>query len=778
MSTVGLIALLVAFSAVAISIATLVIGHVLKKREAASMLSWAGRLAAIISCACLTVACAVMVYCFLVGDCGIQYVLDNHVLETGLLGTLYRISGLWAGRAGSLMFWAWLISLFASLVAIRRMDKTQPMDNMAVLIMQLVLVAFIGVMLFSESNMPFTVTDSQYYDEDGKLNEIASMLGMNTLLQHWAMAIHPPMLFLGYAGLTVPFAYAISACIVNDSSKEWVLRCERFAVAAWMFLTVGIGLGAVWAYVVLGWGGYWGWDPVENASLLPWLVAAALIHSFTVYKSRGMFKRWAVMCACLSFCFCIVGTFITRSGLVQSVHAFAGDNVSLMLFGTLIVVSALMGIVACIVRRKSFASDENAPQGESMFSKDGFFFVNNVVMILMAFVLCYLTVAQALPDWLPYGGSSVASASYDAIARPIGAVYLLMMALCPLLGWYGTNPKRFFKKALIPGICALLLFVLLAVYWGMVLVPSYDAMVAAGGSNAMGLLEQGPSAYYNGLALFCFLVASLLIFNSGCQLVGVAKTSAKRTHYARGMLSRLGSCVSHLAMGFILIGMVGSSMYVTEVSGYMPYDQNSDSSSARFAIGDYELEYRSADAAMNSAHTNVIYTLNLEVYKNGNDMGQVSPTITLVGATQQQQMGAGVISLPQEDLFVVYQGVNPDGDGIHLDVRINPLISIMWLGFGLLVLGMVLCVLGRRRALPAGALGAPVVDASDINVKEMDAKERAKLLAALQAQAAQDAADVDDDATSTSASVATAGGDAELAPAAESASAAEPAQEG
>ena len=283
MSTVGLIALLVAFSAVAISIATLVIGHVLKKREAASMLSWAGRLAAIISCACLTVACAVMVYCFLVGDCGIQYVLDNHVLETGLLGTLYRISGLWAGRAGSLMFWAWLISLFASLVAIRRMDKTQPMDNMAVLIMQLVLVAFIGVMLFSESNMPFTVTDSQYYDEDGKLNEIASMLGMNTLLQHWAMAIHPPMLFLGYAGLTVPFAYAISACIVNDSSKEWVLRCERFAVAAWMFLTVGIGLGAVWAYVVLGWGGYWGWDPVENASLLPWLVAAALIHSFTVY---------------------------------------------------------------------------------------------------------------------------------------------------------------------------------------------------------------------------------------------------------------------------------------------------------------------------------------------------------------------------------------------------------------------------------------------------------------------------------------------------------------
>ena len=738
MSTVGLIALLVAFSATAISILALIVGHALKKRPVGSTLSWAGRLAAVISCVCLTVACGVMVYCFLVGDCSIQYVLDNHVLETGVLGTLYRISGLWAGRAGSLMFWAWLISLFATFVAIRRMGKTEPMDNMAVLIMQLVLIAFVGVMLFSEDNMPFTVTDSQYFDDDGKLNTAASMLGMNTLLQHWAMAIHPPMLFLGYAGLTVPFAYAISACIVNNPSKEWVLRCERFAVAAWMFLTVGIGLGAVWAYEVLGWGGYWGWDPVENASLLPWLVAVALIHSFTVYKNRGMFKRWAVMCACLAFCFCIVGTFITRSGLVESVHAFAGDTVSLVLFGALIVVSVLMGIIACIARRKSFVTDENAPQGESMFSKDGFFFINNVIMVLLAFVLCYLTVAQALPDWLPYGGNSVATATYNVIARPIGAVYLLIMALCPLLGWCKTNPKRFFKKALIPGICALVLFALLAVYWGMVLVPSYDAVVAAGDSNAEAILEQGPSAYYNGLALFCFFVGSLLIFNSGCQLVGVAKTSAKRTHYARGMFSRVGSCVSHLAMGVIVIGLVGSSMYVTEVSGYMPYDQDNDTSSERFSIGDYELEYKSASAAMNDAHTNVIYTLNLEVYKDGNDMGQVSPTITLVGSTQQQQMGAGVIRLPQEDLFVVYQGVNSDGDGIHLDVRINPFIGVLWVAFGLLVLGMVLCIFGRRRALPAGALGAPVVDASGVNVKDMDAKERAKLLAAL--QAAEDAA--------------------------------------
>ena len=159
---------------------------------------------------------------------------------------------------------------------------------------------------------------------------------------------------MGYAGLTIPFAYAIAALIVNDPSREWVVRIQRYALFSWLFLGIGIGLGAVWAYVVLGWGGYWGWDAVENASLLSWLVGVALIHSFTVYRQRGAFKRWSVMCACITFAFVIVGTFISRSGLVQSVHAFEGDPVSLVLFGALIVVALLAGVVGLVVRWKSF----------------------------------------------------------------------------------------------------------------------------------------------------------------------------------------------------------------------------------------------------------------------------------------------------------------------------------------------------------------------------------------------------------------------------------------
>lgn len=197
----------------------------------------------------------------------------------------------------------------------------------------------------------------------------------------------------------------------------------------------------MWAYVVLGWGGYWGWDPVENASLLPWLVGVALIHSFTVYRQRGAFKRWSVFCACLSFCFVVLGTFITRSGLVQSVHAFEGDPVSLVMFGALIICSLLAGIVGLIVRRKNFGATDAADDDiESMMSKEAAYYVNNLIMIVFAVLLAYMTVSSALPSWLPFGGQSLSAGTYNAIARPLGIAYLAVLAICPLLA--GAAPTR------------------------------------------------------------------------------------------------------------------------------------------------------------------------------------------------------------------------------------------------------------------------------------------------------------------------------------------------
>ena len=399
MSTIGLMGLLVAFAGVAVSVLCLLAGAILGRKQESSLaetLTWGGHVASILTTIALTVCCGILVYCFFAGDYSIEYVLKQHSSADGALGWLYKLSGLWAGREGSLLFWAWLISVFNSVVAIRDLKSPRKLDSMALMVSQLVLVAFVGVLLFSESNMPFTVTPDKYYNSNGTLTNAATMLGMNSLLEHWAMAIHPPTLFVGYAGLTIPFAYAIAALIVNDSSKEWVVRSQRYALFSWLFLGIGIGLGAVWAYVVLGWGGYWGWDAVENASLLSWCVALALVHSFTVYRKRGAFKRWSIMCACITFAFVITGTFITRSGIVQSVHAFEGDPVSLVLFGGLIAVSMLVGALGLFIRWKSFCPGENDVM-ESFASRDAAYYFNNVIMIVFTVILCYLTVASALP---------------------------------------------------------------------------------------------------------------------------------------------------------------------------------------------------------------------------------------------------------------------------------------------------------------------------------------------------------------------------------------------
>lgn len=716
MSTIGLIALLVAFAATAVAVVCLLAGFLLGRKratDASDTLTWAGHVAVFLATAALTVCCGVLVYCFFAGDYSIEYVLNQHSNASGDLAWLYKLSGLWAGREGSLLFWAWLISVFSSVVAARDLKNPRKLDSMALFVLMAVLAAFVGVMLFSESNMPFTVTPDKYYGKDGELTTAASLLGMNTLLEHWAMAIHPPTLFVGYAGLTVPFAYAIAALVVNDPSKEWVVRAERYALFSWLFLGIGIGLGAVWAYVVLGWGGYWGWDAVENASLLSWIVGVALIHSFTVYRQRGAFKRWSIMCACITFAFVIVGTFISRSGLVQSVHAFEGDPVSLVLFGALVVCSVLAGAIGLAIRWKSFGAT-SADDMESMASKEAAYYFNNVIMVVFAVLLAYLTVSSALPSVLPFGGEQVSAGTYNAIARPLGIVYLAILAVCPLLAWGKTDLREFLRTARVPAICALVLFAVLMVYWATYLVPSYDAVIAVGDTNAEGLASEGPAAYYNGLAAVGFLVASLLLFNSLFMLVRAVRSYGKAHDVGAlaalgGLLrrngSRLGGFLSHFAMAVILVGLIGSSMYVTEVNDYVPYDEATDTAGEAMTVQDFTLTYASNSVEMADNKDDIVYTVVFDVYKGDAYLGQVSPAVQVVSSTQQQKLVASVLSLPTEDLFVVYRGVNDDG-AFSMDVRVNPLVSEVWIGFGLLMVGVAVATFGGRGAKRAGKVAA------------------------------------------------------------------------
>ncbi len=752
MATTGFVFLVVGFTAALAAAVLLLVSRLQRSFRAKTV----GRAFVLVSFIALFVCCGVLVVCFMTGDVSIQYVLEERSLSTDGLAWLYKLSGLWAGRSGSLLFWTFLISLFNMIVLVRgevgdrkigvgrmgrnRQDDCSELDDLAMMVISVVVAVFCGVLLFSEGNMPFAPTPERFFDADGSLTAAASMYSMNKLLEHWAMAIHPPLLFVGYAGLTVPFAYAMATLGLGDSSRLWVERSTRFVLASWLFLGAGIGLGAVWAYVVLGWGGYWGWDPVENASLLSWLVCVALVHTFTVYRQRGAFKRWAVMCACLAFTFVIVATFITRSGIVQSVHAFSGDPVSFALFGGLIAISVVVPLIVIVLRWKSFDADvEGADDVENMLSKDAAYYFNNVIMIVFALLLTYMTLSSALPKWLPFGGDSLGTTSYEAIARPLGIVYLLILAICPLLAWGKTDPKKFLRQARIPAVCALALFAVLAFWWATQFVPSYDAMMAKANSASQTLLEAGPGWYYNGLALVGLFVASLLFFNALFMFVRNVRAPGKRA-------AAIGGGFAHIAMGVILIGLIGSSMYVFDETGYLSYDKEAGTS-APFTVREYRLEYVQDSIQDNSeADGTVLYEVNFDVYKDDSFVGSVRPSIQLDVNTQQQKLNASVFGFPEEDLFVVYRGVNQNGD-FSLDVRVNPFISLVWAGFGMLMLGTLFALVGPRGRVRKKTEAGEGADA-DANAGEgadAEAKSEAAPAAKTGANAGTDADDGDAD---------------------------------
>jgi len=323
-----------------------------------------------------------------------------------------------------------------------------------------------------------------------------------------------------------------------------------------------------------------------------------------------------------------------------------------------------------------------------MLSKDAAYYFNNVIMIVFTLLLTYMTVSSALPSWLPFGGNSLGTTAYEAIARPLGIVYLLILAICPLLAWGRTDPKTFFRQARIPAVCALVLFVMLAAWWAMQFVPVYDAMMAKGNANSETLLEAGPAWYYNGLALVGLLVASLLFFNALFMFVRNVKVPSKRA-------SAIGGAFAHIAMAVILVGLIGSNMYVFEETGYMTYDKEADSAEP-FTVGEYRLEYAGNTITDNSeANNSVLYEVSFDVYKDGAYVGQANPSIQLDVITQQQKINAGVVGSPEEDLFIVYRGVNANGD-FSLDVRINQFIVLVWIGFGMLMVGTLMALIGRR----------------------------------------------------------------------------------
>lgn len=644
----------------------------------------------------LTLAILLLVVGFFTKDYSIQYVAVNHSTDASSLAWLYQLSGLWAGREGSLLLWAWFMSLFAGYIAWKGIGSDEELNGMALMVLNTILAFFTIAMIFSHPNNPFIATPAEYLN-NGQLVGMASSWGMNPLLQHWAMILHPPTLFLGYAGLTVPFAYAMATLICNDTSDRWIRLSDRMTIFAWLFLGAGIGLGAIWAYVVLGWGGYWAWDPVENASILPWFVGVAMIHSFTMYRRRNGFKRWAIMTSAITFAMVVLGTFITRSGIVQSVHAFEKDNLSLWLFLGIIFGSVIVAAIGLAIRWKEFSTEE---EFESLTGREAAYYFNNVLMTVASLILAYMTVSSALPKFLPFGGQSLGASAYEFLARPIGILYLFILAVCPVLSWSKTEGKDFIKRIKWPLVGTVVIFVALMAEWALNLAPVYKDMVAAGGEAAKNFTAWGPSGIYHSMAILGFLLAAFVICNTIALFVRGVKARRQATGESAGSAlasvlfkarSQSGGYLAHIAIGIIVIGLVGSAMYVRDQSVNI-----TDKAGSTIVMKDYTLTYQGLSQSTKS-NGDLDAVATFEVTRNGKRIGEVKPSLTTFATQGQTRLNAVVLSEPLRDIFVVFQGKT--GDQLSVDVKINPLIYFVWIGFALLLAATALASWPKKRAV-------------------------------------------------------------------------------
>ncbi|MDR1412901.1 MAG: cytochrome c biogenesis protein CcsA [Actinomycetes bacterium] len=648
----------------------------------------------------MTVAVVVVVAAFMTKDYSFAYVAENHSTDASGLAWLYQLAGLWAGQAGSVLFWTWLMTLFSGYLAFKSSRDSAEggtLGSAALMVMNAIIVVFCLLMVLTDGNNPFLVTPAEYY-VNGQLIGAASQWGMSPLLQHWAMILHPPTLFIGYAGLAVPFAYALGALIVGDTSSRWVKEVDRITVFSWLFLGIGIGLGAVWAYVVLGWGGFWGWDPVENASILPWFVGLALIHSMTVYRRKGNLKGWTFILTAITFVMVVMGTFITRSGVVQSVHMFDKDTMAYTIFLSLMIVSLAAMVIAMLVRKNQL---QNTSEFESLTGKDAMYFLNNVIMTLASVIILFMTMAPALIK-RTYGVNQ-----YEVIARIVGLIYLAILAICPTLNWGSTDRGTVWSRVKWPLAVTIIPLGLLVWEWLANLRPVYADMVQAGGETAKAFTMYGPFLY-DAITLLGFALGSFLIVNTGALFVRGVKARKKAT--GESVLSSLGTIlwkarrqsggyIAHMAMGIVVIGLIGSVMYVR--SGM--YNLPNKPGESKIEIADYTFTFMGLTSeTLPNGDVNSIATFNAE--QDGKSVGVFAPSVTRFAVQGQSRHNASVRSEALRDIFFALGDQN-DENVIPVEIKINPLIWLTWIGFALLMVGSALSTFPKKApvAAPGGA---------------------------------------------------------------------------
>jgi cytochrome c-type biogenesis protein CcmF len=596
----------------------------------------------------VTLASAILFYLLLTRDFQVQYVYE-HV--STYLPTIYVLSAFWAGQEGSLLLWLWLLTIFSALIARREEEWSQELKPYALAVLAFCQ-AFFALLLVLASN-PFATYPIRP----------AEGFGLNPLLENFWMIIHPPVVFIGYAAYTVPFAFAIAALITGKLGEEWIRGIRRWNLFAWLFLGLGILMGAWWSYLELGWGGYWAWDPVENASLIPWLVGTALLHSATTQVRRGMFKVWNIVLITLTFVLCIFATFVTRSGIIQSVHAFGLSVVGYYFLAFLAIVLAV-SFALTLYRRRELASEGKL---KSLLSREAGFLLNNLLFGGLALAVFIGTVFPTISEIVRGAQVALGPPFFERVSAPLSLALVVLIGVCPLLGWRQTSSRRFLRSLCYPGIMALAVAVVIFV---------------------LGISEP--------FALLSFTVCAFVASNILWEFL--RGTAARRRSTGEGYLLALGRLIAknrrryggylvHLSMVIITMGIVGSSLYQTEYQVALAEGE-------RVTIKNYILEYEGFVAKGTPAKHR--FATPLGVYRAGRKIATLVPEKNFHWNVEQWVTEVAIRTSLKEDLYVILAGLAEDGSATF-QILINPLVVWLWIGGGLLLAGTTVAIWPEER---------------------------------------------------------------------------------
>ncbi len=570
----------------------------------------------------------------------------------------YKLAAFWAGQEGSLLLWAWMIAAMAVIAALVAWKHKTVEQSVTTATLALICGFFAALMLFAAN--PFIPLPADEIVADGH--------GLNPMLQDPGMIAHPPLLFLGYAGFAIPFAMMVGALWAKRADNQWVLAIRRWTVAAWLFLTVGILLGAQWAYVELGWGGYWAWDPVENASLLPWLTGTALLHSIMVQQQRGMLKVWNAILLALTFILCIFGTYITRSGVVQSVHSF-GKSLIGDFFLAFLITTILASFIMIIWRRRLLKAEHPL---ETIWGREGAFLVVNVLLLIMTAVTAVGTIFPAISEAVTGNQINVGQSFYNKAVVPMGVCLMALMAFGPLLS-YGKNAAENLKKQVVaPVIGGVLVMALLAVIWRITNPWALATALIVGIATVSVLWD------------LAVTIIKRVRFEHENPLLAVVRT-------IDGNHRRYGGQTIHVGMLMVMIGIAGSSLYGEKKAMTLVPGISKD-------IGDgwsARLEKFEQVAGVNFQAAEATVLLR-------DPTGQVvtlQPQRRFYNKAEDSSTQVANWSTLRRDAYVTVAGWDVDRQGhvaeVTLEMIINPLVAWLWIGGIVMSAGGVLCLLPR-----------------------------------------------------------------------------------